>query len=69
MRECFFREEFWTSGGNKEEEAVIKEKIRSCVIQSTKQSQDNGGEERERRREMEMERSGYKAKTGLRNKK
>lgn len=42
MRQSFFREEIWPAV-TKEEEIAIKEKIRSCVDESSKQSQHNGG--------------------------
>ena len=42
MRGCFFRDEF-LSASSKEESIAIKEKIRSCVEDSNKQSQGNGG--------------------------
>lgn len=43
IRECFLGEECWSTD-NEEEEKVMKDKIRTCVLQSTRESKENGGQ-------------------------
>ena len=43
IRDCFLREECWSTD-DKDEEKLMKDKIRACVVQSTMDSKHNEGE-------------------------